>query len=553
MRRIAAAVAVIFLCLTMTVSAASVHSQATISESGAYSMTIQLTFTTTAPVNKLTYPLPGRAQTVTVNGVPVSAKLVNGFVQVDITNFCQTAGEHTLTIHYSQSNEPDLEIIGKGKQRWVYSMALLSGFAYPLDSFQFTVVFPKEITVQPEFTSSYYQDQIGDHLQFVTMGNRLTGQATLPLKDRETLLLTIPSEGMFPTPAQEDRLFSIWQLLLMGIAGCGVLYSILFLRSGRIRSSRCTVPPAGLTAGQMGGVLTGQGADLTMMVLTWAQLGYILIHLDTHGRVLLHKRMGMGNERSVFENHCFRALFGKHQMVEGTGDRYARLSMQVAANRAGRPRVYRRRAGSRKFLQGLLILLGAVSGGAMGSSISGPLTVLITVLGCLLGSVAGYFIPRWAGVLHLRGKRRMVVSLIWAAAWLLLGKLSGKLVIAAATVLLLLLGGMVVAYGGRRNESGVVLRSQVLGLRHHLRHTENLSDILQTNPDYFFTLIPYAMALGVEKPFTRQFPNQLPNCPYLTTGLDGHMTANEWCRVFQRAVTALDAGKKRLERQRFRR
>ncbi len=551
MRRIVAAIAVIFLCLTMGVSAANVHSQANIREDGAYTMTIQLTFTTDAPVKKLTYPLPGRAQNVTVNGAPASSKLENGFVQVDITQFCLTAGEHSLTITYSQTNEPDLETISKDRQRWVYSMALLSGFAYPLDSFQFTIVFPKEITAQPEFTSGYYQGQISDHIQFVTMGNRLTGQAVLPLKDRETLLLSVAAEGLFPIPEQDDSLFSIWELLLMGIAGCLVLYSLVFLRVGRIRASRCTVPPAGLTAGQMGGVLTGQGADLTMMVLTWAQLGYILIHLDTHGRVLLHKRMGMGNERSVFENHCFRALFGKHQMVEGTGDRYTRLSMQVAANRAGKPRVYRRRAGSRKFMQGLLILLGAVSGGAMGSGFSGPLTVLITVLGCLLGGIAGFFIPRWASVLHLRGKRRIGVSLLWAFFWLLLGKLSGELVIAAGTVLLLLLGGITVAYGGRRNESGVLLRSQVLGLRHHLRHTENLQSI--TDPDYFFTLIPYAMALGVEKPFARQFPNRLPNCPYLTTGLDGHMTANEWCRVFQRAVTALDAGKKRLERQRFRR
>ena len=49
-----------------------------------------------------------------------------------------------------------------------------------------------------------------------------------------------------------------------------------------------------------GSRLTFTGADLTMMVFSWAQLGYLVIHLDDNGRVMLHKRMDMGNERSSF-------------------------------------------------------------------------------------------------------------------------------------------------------------------------------------------------------------------------------------------------------------
>ena len=66
---------------------------------------------------------------------------------------------------------------------------------------------------------------------------------------------------------------------------------------------RCTAAPAGLTAGELGSRLVHKGADLTMMVLSWAQLGYLLITMDESGRVFLHKRMEMGNERSAFDNH----------------------------------------------------------------------------------------------------------------------------------------------------------------------------------------------------------------------------------------------------------
>ena len=66
-----------------------------------------------------------------------------------------------------------------------------------------------------------------------------------------------------------------------------------------------------------------------MMVFTWAQLGYLLIQTDSGGKVLLHKRMDMGNERSLFENKIFALLFGSRQAVDATGYPYAKLSRKV--------------------------------------------------------------------------------------------------------------------------------------------------------------------------------------------------------------------------------
>jgi hypothetical protein len=94
--------------------------------------------------------------------------------------------------------------------------------------------------------------------------------------------------------------------------------------------------------------------------------------------------------------------------------------------------------------------------------------------------------------------------------------------------------------------------SQILGLRRYLCHvsTSELQRILSVNPDYYYALAPYAMALGVDKAFARQFGKQrLPQCTYMTTGMDGHVTARDWNNLLREAVAAMDERQQRLLRE----
>ena len=52
------------------------------------------------------------------------------------------------------------------------------------------------------------------------------------------------------------------------------------------------------------------------------------------------------------------------------------------------------------------------------------------------------------------------------------------------------------------------------------------------------------MALGVDLAFARQMGGiKLPECTYLTTGMDGHLTAAQWNRLLREVVQKLDAGR----------
>ena len=116
------------------------------------------------------------------------------------------------------------------------------------------------------------------------------------------------------------------------------------------------------------------------------------------------------------------------------------------------------------------------------------------------------------------------------------------------------LAGVASANGSRRTEAGMHARDNILGLRRYLKAIppEDLRRILQQNPDYYFSMAPYAIALGVDKAFARQFGrDKLAACPYLTVDSYGGMTARQWNDVLRQIVEILDDRQRKLALQKI--
>ena len=130
------------------------------------------------------------------------------------------------------------------------------------------------------------------------------------------------------------------------------------------------------------------------------------------------------------------------------------------------------------------------------------------------------------------------------ALWLILGLAGGILPLCLGIVAGLLVAGLLMAFGGRRTPWGRQLCGQVTDFRRHLRNarTAEVQRITGVNPEYFFDRIPYAMAMGVDLAFARQMGSmKLPECTYLTTGMDGHLTAAQWNQLLRETVKLLGA------------
>lgn len=556
MRRFFAAV-LLLLLFALPVSAAagvsSMESHTAVTSDGTCQVTLIATIHLDQAVQELTFPIPLNASGVTLNGSHVSARRSGNVRLIDLSDILGGfAGDSTINISYTLAGT--VSAAGSGNMR--LQLPLLSGFAYPVQSLSFSVTLPGEIPTQPTFSSGYHQGNIERDLSVSVSGATVSGSSRTTLKDHETLTMTLLlPEEMFPRTVAQARSLQWVDTAILAFALVALAYWVIFLRASPIRRLHRVTPPEGFNAGRMGTVLQLQGADLTLMVLSWAQLGYILIQIDRNGHAILHKRMDMESERSPLEQQYFRWLFRKRRIVDTSGLHYAKLSQKLAKQPAGIRDLVQQRSGNLKLFRAIAAGVGLCGGLFLGRAMAeGSLRYLLAAVLGVFGAVSSWHIQSWSNALFCPKKQRLYVSLAFCALWLLLSIPAGELALGIGVIVSQLIAGLLAAFGGRRTDLGQQASAQAIGLRQYMKKVsrEELQRIQKQDPEYFFTLAPYALALDADKAFAKRFgSDRLPGCPYLTTGLDRHMTALEWSRLIRRTAEQMDARRMHLPIERI--
>lgn len=557
MRRAAAILLSLFLIIYIAFPASAATSitesrfTASVSTDGNCVVNLELHFRLDEPNKDLSFPIPLDARSITVNGSSARTYTENGVRHVKLGGVIgNTAGNFTVYLQYTVPNT----VAYDDQERLMLTLPLLSGFAHGIEGFEFTVTMPGILpeNYQPTFRSGYYQQSIESSMEFAMENDTISGRITQDLKDLETLTLLLPvSNQMFPREPVKQQAIGTLEIIMIVLAALALVYWIVFMRCLPFIGKRFATPPHGFTAGEIPCALTGCGGDLTMMVFSWAQLGYILIQVHRNGRVFLHKRMDMGNERDSYEVRVFNALFGKRDFVDGTGAQYANLCRKVAATPGDVRDLYRKSAGSPKIFRLLCAGIGVFGGISLANAIAGSavLGFLLIFILAVFGGVSAWAIQKWFQGLHLRNRLALFVALGLCGVWLLIGLAADNVTLAAWVAGAQLLGGLAWAYGGRRTFTGRQMANQILGFRRYLRKLtpKDIQQLLRTDPDYFFTMAPYALMFGVSRRFAKVFGNRkMPACHYLTTGMDGHRNAPEWLQLMRQAVTTLDLRYRRL-------
>lgn len=536
MRRTIAILLTCLLAVALVISADAAEASAatgfyaTVAADGSCQITVTSTIHLEQAVSELTFPIPESAGNVTMNGARVRTKKSGDVRLIDLSGVVGSmAGDFTVNVGYRLPG-----VVKTTDTQLTLELPVLSGFAYPTDTMEFSVTLPGEIQGKPAFSSGYYQSSIERDLSYQVSGATVSGSATAVLKDHETLLMTLPvSRELFPSVGIAAAAFTpsiTWLLVLTAVA---LLYWTAFLRFGiwpLVPASSAV--PEGCGAGQLRGILHLQGADLTIMVLQWAQLGYVTVRMQ--GKIRIVRRMDMGNERSEFEQKVFHRLFSRQDTVDCESLFYVQQCRKTAAMAGGRQNYVRRRSGNPKIFRGLSALValagGAMLGLALGSG--GALRVLFAILMGILGGISGWYLQSWAdSLLILREKKPWGIAAL-CLIWLVLGLAAGQLALALFTVVSQLIFGVLGAFGGRRTPWGKSQFRQVLSLRKYLKTapTSELERIAGINPEYYYTLAPYALALGVGKTFAKRFGKlHLPPCTYLDTGKqEESLTPYQW-------------------------
>ena len=558
------------ICLPVSAESAAtqVDLQCTVTSEGDCLVTATVNLRLEASLEQLSYPVPLDAKSITVNGSNAAVSRSASALQVDLSRISKGyVGDASVRIGYTLPKAVKIKTINEaavasGKEspqrELVLEIPLLSGFEYPVEGMNFTITMPSNcVGLNPTFTSIYRQESIESDLKILPItGSQIIGSAKTVMNDREGITMTmVVPKTMFPTVSTYVRDGNPELPYILGFFGAALLYWLLTLRTWPVHRSRASTAPEGITAGELGCRLTLTGGDLTMMVFSWAQLGYLLIALDGN-RVLLHKRMDMGNERSAFENKVFNLLFSKRQVVDATGNQYAVLCRKVAGMVPMERNMYRGNSGNMKIFRGLACIAQGFCGVCVAMNMSGvlALAVVMAVILGFVGLISGWLMQDVAYCTHLRGKVPVLLGLIILVLWTVLGLLSGQVWIPLGCTLGQWALGFFAAYGGRRSDLGRHDAGQILGLRSYLKHLprENINRLLQNDPDYFFNMAPYALALGVIRPYADAFGRRkLEACPYLYTRSSGRRTADEWGELMRDTALKMDAKAKQMQIERW--
>ena len=552
---------VLLLSLSVSVSATdsnraySVQVFATVSSDGSCDVTSTVTLHVETPQEKLTYPVPVSASNITLNGSPVLTEKTDQARQINISKLLDgMTGDFSFTVGYtihSAVDSVESENSESDVQKVQLELPMLAGFSYPIDELQFSVNLPGLVTENPNFVSGYHQGNIEKDLTFSVSGGNIAGRSWTALKDHETLTMYLTAtDEMFPQTRVDLPDVETVTLLVWIFAGLALVYWILFLRNFLPLRDYPAVAPEGFGAGQMGTILTMAGADLSLMVFSWAQLGYVDLRMDRRGKVLILKRMDMGNERTAFEQKCFYKLFSRKEIVDTASTFYQKLCQTVAVQNSAPQLTRSKGTGSVKFFRVLMAVVGLLSGTCFGILLGNMLDygwVFMLVLSCV-GLVCSWHIQSWPQGVFLHHRFRLLVAAVLCVLWLLLGIVIGQFPLALIAVLLQVVAGFLAAFGGRRTEDGRIAMGQILSLRRYLGKLtgKQIHQLYQENPEFFFNTLPYAIALGCDGVFTRRFgKGRLPVCPYIQASATRGLTAKQWSQLMRSILDSMTARQRR--------
>lgn len=568
MRRIFAILTVCILMAGVLVLPASAESAASkldlrisVTSEGDALVTMTVTLRLESPQTGLSFPLPPNAKGITLNGMNVSSTKTASATMVDISRITDNVvGEYSLMFDYAipeavKVDDSEDALTLTGKRDLILTLPLLCGFEYPVENLSFVITMPGTLlTEDPKFTSIYRQESIGSDLVLQPIsGSQIIGASKTVLNDHEGITMTmVVNPDMFPTVSTYVREGNPELPYIIAFGILAFVYWILFLRTLPLIRSRSSTAPEGITAGELGCRLVLSGGDLTMMVFSWAQLGYILIHMDGDGRVMLHKRMEMGNERNQFENKIFRILFGNRRMVDATGMTYAKLCRKVQRIIPSERNMFKSYSGSVRIFRALACVSQILCGVCVALNMKMILAfqILLAIVLSVFGMISAWLIHDIAYRNHLRGKTSVYIGLVCIVVWIALGILCGQIWIPLGCCVGQFLVGYFAAYGGRRSDLGRHDAAQVLGLRSYLKHMQNgdINRLMLNDPDYFFNMAPYALAMGIINPFAKSFGRRmLDQCPYIVSRVSGKRTAEEWGHLMADVADLMDLRARQLQ------
>ena len=315
----------VFCALALSLSALaadaalpSLEAAVNVREDGVCEVTMTAEVDFSAAQDSLLIPLGTDARDITLAGWSYETVLQDGVTCLKLSNPAGFSGKQQFTCSYTL---PCRAAEAADGQQFRLSLPE-TGWDYAIDSYTLTMTFPAEVTNAPEWTSGYYGDVVDNYLDIRTQENTVTAKSTAAMRDHETLTVAVqfPADT-FNLRDQPGKTAGFDRIAFLVLLAAAVAFWFLRLRSGLILPRAQQTIGMESTAGEIPCQLLGEAPDAAGMIVHWGNLGYLTVRMS-RGRVILYKRMEMGNERKPSERRFFAALFRAGASCEAGGLRY---------------------------------------------------------------------------------------------------------------------------------------------------------------------------------------------------------------------------------------
>ena len=535
------------LLLTASVGAAGDHitaltEEVTVAEDGTVSVIATAEISFAGGTTSFVFPLDAGADDITASGAAYDIKQTDGVRCVVFTDRAGFSGKQTFRCSYTLPCAVTNTDLG---QQFDFS-PIACGWELPMEALSLQITFPTDISARPVWTSAYYGDVIDNYLNIRVQGKQVEASSVTAFKDHETLTMQL----RFPSDAFSLRYLSgttesVSRVAFYLLAALALVYWLLRLRGRLLLPKPQQTIDMEATAGELPTRLYGAPTDVAATLIHWGNLGYLTLRRTRNGRLLLTKKMEMGNERKPAERRLFAAVFRGGATCDPTTERFRQATSAAAAQLHGGwlRRCFKKKSGSPRMLR-LLSLLAAVPASLLTFDLLLPSSWVRWVLLPLLLPLPVVLcdqVQRGLGYL-LRRRDKLIAAALSALALLLFASWAGCFGTMLLNLLLQAFCALATLYGGRRTEEGEELVRGHLGMRRYLRKatTEELRRNAEADGQYFYRTLPFAELLGVGGAFSKHYGSKrLEPCPWLTVDGKAPTDAVEFYRLYTGLMTQL--------------
>lgn len=463
---------------------------------------------------------------VNVEGAPFTTYKEDGnfVIQIGDPNRYVT-GDQSYRISYSYDPGED----GTSILDEVYYNLIPDDWDAPIAAGAFTVTLPKSFDTQKvEFTGGRYGGVDTGLVDWSVSGNTISGQLTRSLSPGEgiTLRVNLP-DGYFVGVRTDLGLVVLLYAITLAAGAAGIF---LWFKLGRDEKLVPTIefyPPEGLTSADVGYIIDGysDNEDLISLIIYWASKGYLKIE-ETDPGFVLYKLQELPMDAKSYENILFQGLFHSRDSVSDK-ELEEKFHSTLESSKT-QLKDYFQSSKSRRIFTGSSLVARVLA-----SLIAIVPIAALALLGSYIKVVSElWFVPvalfavlflvslilmmvtydRWNS--QSSGKRLGLFggSCVLCGVSLLFLMCYGVYIVSMPAATLLCIGASVLlallaVVMKKHTPQGQAWTEKILGLREFIETAEldRINTLVEENPEYFYSVLPFAYVLGLTDKWAKQF------------------------------------------------